>query len=247
MVRLLIIIIFWVWSSEAQARNKYVVDDFSSYEVGHFPSSDKNGWHIFTPIHVIRTKNYVIESEGLNNKFLRSVIPLELDRNHKAVTIIKRVFKTNSDSGKNKVFLNPKDYPILTWRWRVHELPKGSDERVETKEIKRSDSAAGIYVYLQKEGLDPYIMKYVWSETLPEGTRLLSPSSNGSFQAHICVVKSGSKKLGLWETERVNIYDDFKLLFNKEPPRILGIGILTDADSTHTSAKADYDDIVLLK
>ena len=34
------------------------------------------------------------------------------------------------------------DYPLLSWRWRVGELPAGADERTAAT----NDSAAGVYV-----------------------------------------------------------------------------------------------------
>ena len=44
-------------------------------------------------------------------------------------------------------------------------------------------------------------------------------------------------------------FEDLKHKFgqDKEPPRILGIGVLTDTDSTDTEAAADYDDFFLMK
>ena len=222
---------------------KIIVDDFSEYEVNSFPEKATNEWRIFS-LADFKTKNYWVVEEG-GNKFLRAQIPKDLDRKQKAITIIKRLVKSQGENGK-KEFYEPKDYPYLSWRWRVHRLPNGSDERIEDEQTKKSDSAAGIYIYFQKDGRSPNIIKYVWSEVQPVGERFISPASKDIYVAHIVVLKSGAEGLGEWVWEKVNIIEDFKKEFGTQaPPRILGVGILTDADSTNTEAAADYDDIVL--
>src|SRR5262249_16353519 len=64
----------------------------------------------------------------------------------------------------------PKAFPFLCWRWRATQLPPGGDERVE----KTNDSAAGVYV-LYGSRFMPRAVKYVWSTTLPVGTRTTNP------------------------------------------------------------------------
>lgn len=229
-----------------EAQSQFIVDDFSNYEVGKFPGVGTEGW-IISSYH-FRTEVYKVQSEKGNN-FLSAVVPQNIEKKKKASTIIKRVFKSRDEKG-NIHFLIPKEYPILKWRWRVHELPKESDERYEDeKNGVKSDSAAGVYIYFHKEGQEPQIIKYVWSETLPVNTLpFQSPASKDEFAPFIVVKRSGIEKLGRWIEETTNIYEDFKKLYpGKEPPRIVGMGILTDADSTDTSARADYDDIRLTR
>jgi len=59
-------------------------------------------------------------------------------------------------------------------------------------------------------------------------------------------VESGDKEIGKWISEERNLYEDYKRLFNEEPPHIMGIAIMTDTDNTGESAVAYYDDIILL-
>ncbi len=131
-------------------------------------------------------------------------------------------------------------YPILTWRWRVWKLPEGADERYG--EI--NDSAAGIYIVYSRNFLGiPTQIKYVWSTSLPIDTvadrKLIA-------RPKVVVLQSGPEKLGQWVTQQVNLYEDFKRLWGKVPPKVVvGIGILTDANATQTEAEADYDDIVV--
>lgn len=62
------------------------------------------------------------------------------------------------------------------------------------------------------------------------------------------VVESGGAHLGAWQTYVFNIYEAYKETFGGEPSeKAMGIGILSDANSTNSKAYADYDDIIALR
>ena len=61
------------------------------------------------------------------------------------------------------------EYPILEWRWRLQEFPKGGDERSSST----NDSALAVYFLVPYSNIrGPQALKYVWSESVPVGTRL---------------------------------------------------------------------------
>jgi hypothetical protein len=129
------------------------------------------------------------------------------------------------------------EYPLLSWRWRIAELPTGADER----EAATNDSAAGVYVVFRGGfgGLLPRAIKYVWSAREPRGTAIPSPRYPNS---KIVVLESGGEERGAWKVETVNVADDYRRLFQSDPPEPQGIAVLTDADNTQSRAVADYDD-----
>ncbi|MBI2205200.1 MAG: DUF3047 domain-containing protein [Candidatus Rokubacteria bacterium] len=131
---------------------------------------------------------------------------------------------------------NLDDYPVLAWRWRPVDFPKGADER----ESGRNDSALAVYMlvpYSKVRG--PKAMKYVWSERVPAGTRL---ESNMGL-TKVRVLRSGADKKGEWVEERVNVREDFMTGFGtKEVPKPVGIAVLTDSDETSSTATGDYAD-----
>ncbi len=137
---------------------------------------------------------------------------------------------------------NIKKYPYVSFRWRAHKIPKGGDERYG----KTVDSAAGIYfTYKKKLGLIPESVKYVWSSTLPVGSTM---RRNGIGKPWNVVAESGEEHLGEWRTYVFNAYEAYQKTFGGDPPDdAVGIGILSDANSTHSLAYADYDDIRALK
>jgi hypothetical protein len=128
-------------------------------------------------------------------------------------------------------------YPLLSWRWRIHKLPPGGNER----EKKTNDSAAGVYVVFKGSfgGLVPRALKYVWSTTQPVGASFPSP---GYRNARIVVLRSGSADAGDWHQEHVDVAADYRRLFEEDPPELRGIAVLTDSDGTGSAAAADYDD-----
>ncbi len=136
--------------------------------------------------------------------------------------------------------VNILETPILTWKWRVWDLPDNANED------DANDTAASIYVVfdlghvLWKEV--PKTIRYTWSSTLPEGTVLSKFFDNQK----IVVVESGKDGLGQWKTFERNIVEDYKRLFGEPPPETpLAVLILSDGDTTGNTSVADYDDIKL--
>jgi len=130
-----------------------------------------------------------------------------------------------------------RELPILSWRWRVRELPRGGDER----DTRTMDSAASVYAVFGSRLL-PRILKYVWSTSAPSGATFNHPNSGRMV---IIVVSNGSGSLGQWQSVSRDLVADYKKAFGTSPPNLIGIGLKTDSDSTRTSAEADYDDLRL--
>jgi hypothetical protein len=113
---------------------------------------------------------------------------------------------------KKKIDWDPKAFPVLTWRWRLQKAT------VDTEPI------AAIYASLDTDLMFiPVFTKYVWSATKPEGTL----TEGGIFSGSEIVVQSGTKAVGEWFEERVNVYEDFKRIHKHEPAaKAWGISII---------------------
>jgi len=107
---------------------------------------------------------------------------------------------------------DPKQHPVLVWRWRLQAIPE-SEEFI-----------AAIYPSLDTDLMFiPVNTKYVWSATLPVG----SIKEGGMFSSTEIVIRSGAEPLGEWVEERVNVYEDFLKIHNHEPaPLAWGISLL---------------------
>jgi hypothetical protein len=143
----------------------------------------------------------------------------------------------------NKAGIDIYKTPILTWKWRVTQIPQGANEDDNDK----NDVAASIYVVFDMGRVAlfkkvPKSIRYTWSSTLKKGTELSKFFGNQK----IIVLQSGKEGLGKWHTFQRNIVEDYKRLFGDDPPKKpLAILILSDGDSTGHRAVADYDDIEL--
>jgi Protein of unknown function (DUF3047) len=89
----------------------------------------------------------------------------------------------------------------------------------------------------------PRVIKYIWSASLPIGTRFANPLYS---RGKVVVLRNGQSDKIKWHEEDVNFYDDYQRLFNDRPGKVQGIGVLTSSDATQSLAIADYDDFVLL-
>jgi hypothetical protein len=132
-----------------------------------------------------------------------------------------------------------KEYSFLSWQWRALELPRGGDERHK----KTGDSVAGIYVIFPGL-LRPDNVKYVWSTSLPIGTTTQSPYNS---KTKIVVLRNQSSPMGTWVSEKVNVYEDYKRLFGREPEHVQAIGLMSDSDNTESVATAHYRRISISK
>jgi hypothetical protein len=111
-----------------------------------------------------------------------------------------------------KIDWDPKAFPVLTWRWRLH------------KATTENEPIAAIYASLDTDLMFiPVFTKYIWSATKPEGTL----TEGGMFSGSEIVVQSGVKDLDQWFEERVNVYEDFKRIHQHEPAaKAWGISII---------------------
>ncbi|MCY3869704.1 MAG: DUF3047 domain-containing protein [Gemmatimonadetes bacterium] len=123
----------------------------------------------------------------------------------------------------------------LRWRWRVHQLPEGSDETDDDK----NDSAAAVRLVF---GTNMFAkrLKYIWSATLPKGTVIKG------WNQYTIVLRSGTDDSKKWIWEEVDAYQDYRRLFGGDPRPVDFLALLTDSDNTETVVAADYDDITFI-
>jgi len=167
---------------------------------------------------------YLIEVEG-ENHFLRGAPPKGAEG--------KIIYK--------RQVIDLKKTPLLHWKWRALVLPEGGDEGGKGK----NDSAAGVYVYLQKGPLRR-ILKYCWSSSHTGKEWITAPNPSWFWKTRMKVLRTGPP-LGQWVEETVDLAKDFKEAFGDDAiDRAEGIGVLSDGDQTKSLSSADYDDFVLL-
>lgn len=214
-------------------------------ELGRFsapagPDALPPGWEHLTFKRVPRSTSYTVVPDGTGHV-------LRADSRAAASTLFRRVD------------VDPRAYPVLTWRWKVDGVIASADARTRAGD----DYPARVYVafrydperatlwertvygfYRAVYGEYPPrgVLNYVWDNRLPVGT-VLDNAYTG--RARMIVVQSGPALAGRWVSEKRNLLDDYRLAFGGEPSRIAGIAVMTDTDDTGESAVGYYDAITL--
>jgi hypothetical protein len=152
-----------------------------------------------------------------------------------------------------------KDYPIISWRWKISNVIR---QAIETRE-DRNDSAARVMVVFQtrpeemplRYGLEYLVKKimrenepfgprieYIWGNRIEKGRIIDNPSVTHS---KVIVLESGEKKANLWIGEKRNLLDDYRAAFGTDPEGILALGIQTDTDQSNEGVTAYYGEVFL--
>jgi DUF3047 family protein len=124
--------------------------------------------------------------------------------------------------------------PVLTWRWKVVELPAGGDFRHLTSD----DQAAQLMVGFS----DRRVVSYIWDSTAPQGT-LESASRIPFLHIQSMVVRSGPAELNRWLTETRNVAEDYQRAYGKPATRVRGLRLQINSQHTGTSAESYFGDI----
>ena len=177
-------------------------------------------------------------------------------------TVVVKAASNASASGLiRKIRIDPKEYKFLTWRWKITNiLRKGDATKKEGDDfparlwvnfeydprklnlLERVKYEATRLIYGEYPPL--CAITYVWGSKTPK--RSVVPSAY-SDKAVSVIVESGESRLNQWIEVTRNIYEDYRTVFQADPPPISGIAIMTDTDNTGESAVAYYGDIVLRK
>jgi hypothetical protein len=215
------------------------VGKFSAEEVGNGPPV---GWKPLTFKKIDRHTVYSLIKEG-------------------NTVVVKALAESSASGLTRETEINPKEYPIVQWRWKVTNVLKKGD----VKRKEGDDYPARIYITFEYDpsrlgffdkakyemvrllyGQYPPIgaINYIWESKAAEGTMVPNPYTD---RVVMIVVESGGSKLNQWMSEERNVYEDYKKAFGQEPPMISGVAIMTDTDNTGESAIAYYGDILFKK
>lgn len=120
--------------------------------------------------------------------------------------------------------------PILSWRWRADELPRGGDFR----RARTNDQAAQLYVAFSPTRA----IGYIWDSSAPEGATGKAAVAPPFLDLRIVVLRSGEREAGLWRAERRDLAEDYLRLFGEEMPAVRAVGIRLWINSQHTESAA---------
>ena len=175
--------------------------------------------------------------------------------------VVKAVSRGSSSGLTREVTIDPKQYPIVEWRWKIENVLQKGD--VTTKQ--GDDYPARLYItFAYDESKIDFLdqaqyelaralhgkypptgaITYIWESRSPIGTMVPNPYTD---RAKMIVIESGEAKVGQWVAESRNLYEDYQKAFGDDPPPVSGVAVMTDTDNTGESAVAYYGDIVFRK
>jgi hypothetical protein len=132
---------------------------------------------------------------------------------------------------KGKV--NIKESPIIEWSWKAVTLPKNGDACKKAVD----DQAVQIYVVWPRfpEAVRSRILGYVWDTTEPVGTVCKSEKTG---TVTYFVIRSGTADLGKWLTERRNVCEDYRKVYNEECESPSAVSVAIDSNDTGSTAES---------
>jgi len=175
--------------------------------------------------------------------------------------VVKAESNASSSGLIRKLRVNPREYPFITWSWKVTTTYENGDvtrrsgddyparihivfefdpsKATGMEKLKYETARMMLGVYPPKGAIT-----YIWGSKAPVGTMVKSPTTN---RAMMIVVESGDTSLNRWVEEKRNILEDCKKAFGEEIPNISGVAIMTDSDDTGEKATTFYGDIIFHK
>lgn len=188
---------------------------------------------------------------------------------HSTYTLVKEgdksILKAESrDSASALLFrriFNIYETPCIRWRWKVEQL----SDRGDPKEKAGDDYPIRVYVLFSYDPARAALgerlrygaakaiygqypphstLNYVWTgRNIPE--RIIeSPYTNKAF---MIVLEKGKDRVGRWVEESVNVLEDYRKAFGKEPPAMASLAIMSDTDNAGGNASAYLDFIEIGK
>ncbi|MEO9749574.1 MULTISPECIES: DUF3047 domain-containing protein [Marinobacter] len=177
----------------------------------------------------------------------------------------EQVVKATTDNSASgliaRVSVEPGDSLILRWRWKVSNVYEQGNARKK----EGDDYPARIYVAFEfepdeagfferakrktvevvfGEELPGNALNYIWANRLPVGEIVANPFTDTTMMV---AVNSGTANTGEWVTVERDIVADYRKAFDREPPKLVGVAIMSDSDNTGASATAWYGDVSLVK
>lgn len=127
---------------------------------------------------------------------------------------------------------------VLRWSWRARAVPEHGDECREGQ----GDSAASVSLAFRR-GMKWYILKYVWSGGSPLGA--VCDRKRSLLVARDTIVLERGGASAAWLREVVDVRRAFIDHFaggdpDADVPELVGIGVMTDGDQTHSESGAEW-------
>ena len=170
-------------------------------------------------------------------------------------SVLKTVSSNSASAMIYKKLFNVYEYPLIKWRWKVENVYTKGDAK--TKE--GDDYPLRIYIIFkydpEKAGFFEKVkyktakliygqypphssLNYIWSNKKYKESII---TSSYTKKSKIIPLQSGTLKVAIWQTEEVDIVDDYRRAFGIKPPVEASIAVMNDSDNTGESSVSYLD------
>jgi hypothetical protein len=174
---------------------------------------------------------------------------------------VKAVARNSASGLKRDLRMDPREYPIIQWRWKIAGVIGNAD--ISRKES--NDSPARLYVAFDYdisqvgffERLKYAAAKRIYSDSLPLRALAYTWANRTSKDQFVpmpytswfvqVVVENDTSPVNEWVTEERDVCQDYKAAFGEDPRDVTGVAIMTNTDNLHGEAVAWYGDIIFRK
>lgn len=177
------------------------------------------------------------------------------------VKVVKAESNESASGLSRKINFNPKEYPYLSWRWKVNKAISGTDVtskygddyaariyvmfKYDLKDLSEDEQSSISWYKFFNGKLPPLAtLNYIWANKMAVGNIISSPYTD---RVKMVVLKNKESTLQEWHIEERNIYEDYKNAFGEEPKDVISIAIMTDTDNTSAMAETYFGDIIVSK
>jgi hypothetical protein len=213
LIRGTLLLILFLSVTPARASERMVVADFSS---GVDANGVPLGWQL-------KKKSGKADFAVIKDGHIHAVHMRSMDSSFAFQKLVK---------------VNTRNYPLLSWKWKVTKLPGGADLRTP----EADDQAAQLFLAFS----DAKVIVYLWDTTAPQGLMEDVPAPP-FVTIKAIVLRSGDLETGKWITETRNAHQDYRRLFDREPPPVVGMRLQINSQNTDTSAESYFADVVFKK
>jgi hypothetical protein len=133
--------------------------------------------------------------------------------------------------------VDPTRTPVLSWRWKVTQLPPRGDFRRSSTD----DQAAQVLVAFA----DRRVLTYIWDSNAPKGIA----EKTGWIplvQIFAKVVESGGADANRWIEERQNVAEDYERAFGRPAPRVKAVRLQINSQHTGSVAESYFGEVAFL-
>ncbi|CAN5683585.1 DUF3047 domain-containing protein [soil metagenome] len=157
------------------------------------------------------------------------------------------------------VRIEPEQLDSVRFSWKVPELIAGADmalretddspvrivlafEGDRSKFSPKNAMLSELSRAITGEEMPYATLMYVWCNDREPGSVIINPRTD---RIRKLVVQTGPKQLNQWLDYKRNIRADYERVFGESPGALVAIGIMTDSDNTHSTARAWYGPVRL--